>query len=73
MQDQEPQPKATKGNATERLQIRYMNSRSMKEKISYAGLIPGTNSVIVRSPIPAHNEELGTTSSRDALQDKPQE
>lgn len=71
MQEQEPQVKATEGNATERLQIRYLNSRCMKEKVEYPGLIPGTNLVRVPSSILALNENTDTLNNRETPKDNP--
>lgn len=69
MPEQEPQPKASTGNATERLQIKFRNSRTMKETISNPRLIPATNFVIVLNAIPTQNENTGIIVNRE----KPQE
>lgn len=69
MPEREPQTKATLGNATERLQIKYRNSRAMKETISAQRLAPVTDFVIVLQAAPTQNER----AIKITAQEEPQE
>lgn len=65
MPEQEPQSKATLGNATERLQIKFRNSRSMHPLQSdYPGIVHGTNLVRVKTPLPAQTETIAPTETK---------
>ncbi len=65
MREKESRPKATPGNATERLQIKFRNSRAMRPlQTDYPGLIPGTNLVRVRNPLPVQTEPIGHTEEK---------